>query len=60
MTDRRAPSAQARQTVAVFFDDLARAQKSVTVFDGAGVAVDFADGMSRAIDLLVTQSKRGR
>lgn len=60
MTEGQLPSVRARQAVGVFFDDLVRAQKSVTVFDGAGASVDFADGMSRAIDILVTQSKRGR
>lgn len=60
MTDRRAPREQAQQAVAVFFDDLARAQKTVAVFDGAGQPVDFADGMSRAVEMLVAQTRRGR
>ena len=60
MTERRAPSVHAKQAVAVFFDDLDRAQKGVTVFDGAGVPVDFAEGMSRAIEMLVAQTKLGR
>jgi len=60
MTGRRAPTGQTQQAVAVFFDDLARAQKTVTVFDGAGQPVDFADGMSRAVEMLVAQTRRGR
>ena len=60
MTDWRAASGRAKQAVAVFFEDLARAQKTVAVFDGAGAALDFAEGMTRAIEMLVTQTGRGR
>jgi len=60
MTARRAPSGRIKRAVSVFFEDLASARKTVTVFDGAGRAVDFADGMTRAVEMLVTQTGRGR
>jgi len=60
MTPPRTPAERTKRAVAGFFDDLCAAQKTVTVFDGAGHPLDFADGMALAVDMLVSQTSRGR
>ena len=51
---------RARPAIGGFFDDLAEALRSVQVTDGGGVPLDFAAGMTRAIELIVAQTSAGR
>jgi D-sedoheptulose 7-phosphate isomerase len=46
--------------IAAFFGDLANALAAVQVSDQAGAAIEFAEGMHRAIDLIVARTSSGR
>lgn len=49
-----------RQCVGNFFDDLVVAERTITVCDANGAMLDFAEGMTRAVELLATQTAQGR
>lgn len=57
---RRATAATVAAIVAGFFDRLRQDLGRVEVSDGAGAPLDFAAGMRRAIELVVSRSALGR
>jgi D-sedoheptulose 7-phosphate isomerase len=54
------PSDQVRSAVADFLADLGRALKDVQVSTRSGQPLDFAEGMERVVDLIMTKTRAGR
>jgi D-sedoheptulose 7-phosphate isomerase len=54
------PGSRVKSALSGFFDDLGEALRNVQVSDGSGKPLDFAAGLERAIDLIVTQTSQGR